>query len=55
MIALNSVKTLPATMLETEREELSGGGPSLRSRAAASALERPRLKAVSVVLMGSIQ
>ena len=41
MIALNSVKTLPATMLETEREEVSGGGPSLRSRASASALERP--------------
>ena len=32
MIALKSVKTLPATMLEVEREEVSGGGPSLRSR-----------------------
>ena len=42
MIALNSVKTLPATMLETEREESSGGGPSSRSRFAAVALERPR-------------
>ena len=41
MIALNRVKTLPATMLETEREEVSGGGPSRRSRASASALERP--------------
>ena len=36
MIALKSVKTLPATMLEVEREEVSGGGPSLRRRAAAS-------------------
>ncbi len=36
MIALKRVKTLPATMLEVEREEVSGGGPSLRSRAAAS-------------------
>ena len=26
MIALKRVKTLPATMLETEREEVSGGG-----------------------------
>ena len=41
MIALKSVKTLPATMLEVEREEVSGGGPSLRSRFAALALERP--------------
>ena len=41
MIALKRVKTLPATMLETEREEVSGGGPSLRSRASASALVRP--------------
>ena len=31
MIALKRVKTLPATMLEVEREEVSGGGPSLRS------------------------
>ena len=43
MIALKSVKTLPATMLEVEREEFSGGGPSLRSRFAAVALERPSL------------
>ena len=42
MIALKRVKTLPATMLETEREEVSGGGPSLRSLASASALESPR-------------
>jgi hypothetical protein len=28
MIALKSVKTLPATMLASEREEVSGGGPS---------------------------
>src|SRR5258707_11881065 len=41
MIALKSVKTLPATMLDVEREEVSGGGPSLRRRLAASALERP--------------
>ena len=41
MIALKSVKTLPATMLEIEREEVSGGGPSLRSRAFASAVVRP--------------
>ncbi len=49
MIALNSVKTLPATMLETEREEVSGGGPSLRSRVSASAPERPRAPAASSV------
>ena len=41
MIALKRVKTLPATMLEVEREEVSGGGPSLRRRVAASALESP--------------
>ena len=41
MIALKRVKTLPAMMLAVEREEVSGGGPSLRSRAFASALERP--------------
>ena len=41
MIALNSVKTLPAMMLETEREEVSGSGPSLRRRAAASSVLRP--------------
>ena len=43
MIALKSVKTLPAMMLEVEREEVSGGAPSLRRRAFASALERPVL------------
>ena len=43
MIALKSVKTLPATMLEVERDEVSGGGPSLRRRASASWLERPSL------------
>ncbi len=48
MIRLKSVKTLPATMLETEREEVSGGGPSLRSRFAASALLRPRSAASGV-------
>jgi hypothetical protein len=41
MIALKRVKTLPATMLAVEREELSGGGPSSRRRAAASPLESP--------------
>jgi hypothetical protein len=41
MIALKSVKTLPATMLAVEREEFSGGGPSLRSRASASSPESP--------------
>ncbi len=41
MIPLKRVKTLPATMLAVEREEVSGGGPSLRSRFAASLLERP--------------
>ena len=42
MIALKSVKTFAATMLETDRDELSGGGPSSASRAAASLLLRPR-------------
>src|ERR1044072_2471812 len=42
MIALKSVKTLPATMLETEREEVSEGEPSLRRRLPASALVRRR-------------
>ncbi len=55
MIALKSVKTLPATMLETEREEVSGGGPSLRSRFAASALERPRSAAGSLIGHRDIQ
>src|SRR5829696_9202125 len=41
MIALKSVKTLPATMLAVEREEPSLGEPSLRRRLAASALESP--------------
>jgi hypothetical protein len=41
MIALKRVKTLPATMLAVDREELSGGGPSLRRRADASPLESP--------------
>jgi len=35
------VKTLPAMMLEVERELVSGGAPSFRRRAAASLLERP--------------
>ena len=48
MIALKSVKTLPATMLETEREEVSGGGPSSRSRLPPLALESPRSIAASV-------
>src|SRR5262249_5722959 len=42
MIALKSVKTLPATMLDTEREEISGGGPRSWSRFSASLVERPR-------------
>ena len=42
MIALKRVKTLPAMMLEVEREDVSGGGPSLRRRAAASFAVRPR-------------
>ena len=41
MIALKSVKTLPATMLATERLVRSSTGPSLRSRFAASLLDRP--------------
>ena len=41
MIALKSVKTLPATMLEVEREEVSGGAPSSRSRFAAALPESP--------------
>src|SRR6266508_4642501 len=41
MIALNRVKTLPATMLATERLDRFSGGPSLRSRFAASLLESP--------------
>jgi hypothetical protein len=43
------VKTLPATMLDTEREEFSGTGPSSRSRFAAVALERPCSVALSVI------
>src|SRR6266516_4759834 len=49
MTALNSVKTLPATMLETERDEVSAGAPRLRSRATASALDSPRSLAASVL------
>lgn len=41
MMALKSVKTLPATMLATERLERSSTGPSFCSRFAAAALERP--------------
>ena len=48
MIALKSVKTFPATMLETERLEVSGGGPSRASRAAASALDNPLSVTASV-------
>ena len=47
MIALKSVKTLPATMLEVEREEVSAGAPSLRSRVSASRLESPRSSVAS--------
>jgi hypothetical protein len=32
---LKRVKTLPATMLEVERDDVSGGGPSWARRAAA--------------------
>jgi len=55
MIALKSVKTLPATMLATEREEVSAGAPSLRRRLAASALERPCSGAVLTVAIATIQ
>ena len=55
MIALKRVKTLPATMLEVEREEVSGGGPSLRRRLSASALERPCSVVGWAVAMASIQ
>src|SRR3954463_4454677 len=48
-IALKSVKTFAATMLEVEREEVSGGGPSLASRAAASALDSPCSSTASVI------
>src|SRR6201995_3916749 len=41
MIALKRVKTLPAMMLEVEREEVSCGAPSLRRRSWASWLESP--------------
>src|ERR1700748_1073846 len=41
MIALKRVKTLPAMMLEVEREDVSGGAPSLRRRSWASLLESP--------------
>ncbi len=55
MIALKSVKTLPATMLEVEREEVAAGGPSLRRRLAASAPERPCSVVGGAVAMASIQ
>jgi hypothetical protein len=42
MIALKSVRTLPATMLATERLLVGSGGPSLARRFEASALDRPR-------------
>src|SRR5262245_17238650 len=41
MIALKRAKTLPATMLAVEREEVSGGGPSFLRRLSASAEDRP--------------
>src|SRR6201996_3212986 len=41
MIALKRVKTLPAMMLEVEREDVSCGEPSWRRRAWASLLESP--------------
>ena len=55
MIALKRVKTLPATMLEVEREEVSAGAPSLRRRLAASALERPCSTVGWSVAMAPIQ
>jgi hypothetical protein len=55
MIALKRVKTLPATMLEVEREEFSGGGPSSRRRLLASALDRPCSLDGLTVAMASIQ
>jgi hypothetical protein len=55
MIALKSVKTLPATMLEVEREEFSGGEPSLRRRLAASAPVRPWSVDGGTVAMPPIQ
>ncbi len=55
MIALKRVKTLPATMLEVEREEVSSGGPSLRRRFAASAPERPCSIVGWSLAMASIQ
>lgn len=55
MIALKRVKTLPATMLEVEREELSRGAPSLRRRLRASALLRPWSADGVTVTMASIQ
>src|ERR1700709_1229040 len=41
MIALKRVKTLPAMMLEVEREDVSCGLPSLRRGGGASFLESP--------------
>ena len=49
MIALKRVKTLPATMLAVEREEVSGGGPSLRSRACRLLAGKPLLHAGTAV------
>src|ERR1700759_1900972 len=48
MIALKRGKTLPATMLEGEREDVSCAAPSLRRRAWASLLESPRSSNPSV-------
>src|SRR4029079_9395561 len=50
MIALKSVKTLPATMLDTERDEFSGGGPSSWSRFEASLLVSPLGDSVSALM-----
>jgi hypothetical protein len=47
MIALKSVKTLPATMLAVERDEFSGGGPRRRRRSAACFSVSPRVAAWS--------
>jgi hypothetical protein len=42
-------------MLEVERDEISAGCPSLRSRVAASALESPCSAAGWIVAMARIQ
>src|SRR5436190_18182355 len=49
MIRLKSVKTLPATMLETDRLEVSGGSPSSCSRRCASEPDSPCSIAASVI------